>query len=38
MNDLTMGKTVTINPLRRSNLAPLRRNYSQLKIPSVTSV
>jgi len=33
-----MGKTLTINPLRRSNLTPLHRNYSQLKIPNVTSV
>jgi len=33
-----LGKTLTINPLRRSNLTPLHRNYSQLKIPNVTSV
>ena len=33
-----LGKTLTINPLRRSNLTPLHRNYLQLKIPNVTSV
>jgi hypothetical protein len=33
-----VGKTLTINPLRRSNLTPFYRNYPQLKIPNVINV